>query len=189
MLNSVLLAQKENTIESQQWRRKRSPQQRSESCSPNDDEEDAEGGERRKSLVKSSMAAQKLYVLLIQEPGLVNGMEKDVNSIHQGMLRCLDSFENFIGDVTERLRDIAYDVEDFIEDPITLKLVTKRRSSRKKLEKIKVKIRSCLKHPCYKVAIETKLVENQNIAQTVVSPVIVKVTHLTTRSGVYGRGH
>ena len=113
------------------------------------------------------MAAQKLYVLPIQEPGLVNGMEEDVSSIHREMLRCLNSFENFVGDVTEGLRDIAYDVEDFIEDLITLKSVTKRRSSRKKLEKIKVKIRSCVKYRgCCLEAIETKLVENQNIAQT-----------------------
>ena len=141
---------------------------------------------QRRSLVQSSLwrVAQKLYVLLIQEPGLVSGIEEDVSSIHREMLYCLDSFENFVGDVTETLRDIAYDVEDFIEDLITLKSVTKRRSSRKKLEKIKVKIRTVIDRPLFCAYIETKLVEDQNIAQTVVSPVIVKVADLLAQGSL-----
>ena len=122
----------------------------------------------RESMLESrlSMVAEKLHVLLIQEPGLLSGIEEYVKFIYLEMIKCVRSFRSFVGDVTEPLRDIAYDVEDFIEE-LTLKSAATKKRSRwvhKKLEKIKVKIYPSMKRLCRCGRIITETVEDQNIA-------------------------
>ena len=132
------------------------------------------------------MVAEKLHVLLIQEPGLLSGIEEDVKFINLEMIECVRSFRKFVFEVTEPLRDIAYDVEDFIEELTLKSAATKKRSGgvHKKLEKIKVKICPFRYHPYFTAAILTEAVEDQNIAQTIVSPVIEKVTDLLAQASL-----
>ena len=143
---------------------------------------------QRESMVVSrlSMMEEKLHVLLIQEPGLLSGIEEDVKFIYLEMISCVRSFGNFFGDATEPLRDIAYDVEDFIEELTLRSATTKRRSGEvhKKLEKIKVKIDTSMNFPIFCANIKTEIVEDQNIAQTVVFPVIEKVADLLAQASL-----
>ena len=121
-----------------------------------------------------SWVAQKLSVLVIQESGLLNGLEEKVNSIYlelDSLLREPSELEEF--------RGIAYDIEDVIDD-LTLKSLATRRRSRvhKKLEQIKAKIYDVSRGPASYAFIPAQPVEEQNIAITVVSPVIDKLTAL-----------
>eukprot|EP00261_Vitis_vinifera_P019930 XP_010650604.2 PREDICTED: putative disease resistance RPP13-like protein 2 [Vitis vinifera] len=141
---------------------------------------------RRESMVESilSRAAKKLSFLLIQQPGLLSGIEDDVNWIYLKITSWVMDHRAFDRGFMEPSRDIAYDVEDVIDD-LTLKPAARMsRGVRKKLEKIKVKVYDVSRRPVPCTMIETETVENQNIANTVVSPVIEKVTALLAKVDV-----
>ncbi|KAL6342632.1 hypothetical protein AAG906_012496 [Vitis piasezkii] len=74
-------------------------------------------------------------------------------------------------------------MEDVIDD-LTLKSAATRRRSRvhKKLEQIKAKIYDVSRGPASYAFIPAQPVEEQNIANTVVSPVIEKLTALLAQS-------
>ena len=77
---------------------------------------------------------------------------------------------------------IAYDIEDVIDDDLTLKSAATRSTGvHNKLEQIKAKIYDVSRGPASYAWIPTQPVEDQNISNTVVSPVIEKVTGLFTQ--------
>ncbi|KAJ9701589.1 hypothetical protein PVL29_006812 [Vitis rotundifolia] len=125
-----------------------------------------------------SRVAEKLSVVLIQQPGLLNEIEEEANWIYLRMSYWVSSHLAFKG-YMEPLRDIAYDVEDVVDD-FLLKPAAKRRRRGgilKKLKQIRVNIYDKIRfYP--ESLIRTEPVEDQNIANTVVSPVIEKVIAL-----------
>ena len=131
-----------------------------------------------------SRAAKKLSFLLIQEPGLLSGIEDDVNWIYLKITSWVMDHRAFDRGFMEPSRDIAYDVEDVIDD-LTLKPAARMsRGVRKKLEKTKVKVYDISRRPVPCAMIKTETVEDQNIANTFVSPVIEKVTALLAKGSL-----
>ena len=125
-----------------------------------------------------SRVAEKLSVVLIQQPGLLNEIEEEANWIYLRMSDWVSYHLAFKG-YMEPLRDIAYDVEDVVDD-FMLKTAAKRRKRGgilKKLKQIRVNIYDKIRYYPESM-IHAEPVEDQNIANTVVSPVIEKVTAL-----------
>eukprot|EP00261_Vitis_vinifera_P034195 XP_019075438.1 PREDICTED: disease resistance protein RPH8A-like [Vitis vinifera] len=95
-----------------------------------------------------SRVMEKLNVVLIQEPGVLVGVEEEVQWIQRKLMR-LGVIHGY--DFTEELMDVAYDFEDVIDD-LVLRSAAKQRSGgnwercilviriHKKLEMIKSKI-------------------------------------------------
>ena len=142
-------------------------------------------GPSRGSMAKVilSWVAQKLSVLLIQEPAILKGLEEEINSI------CLE-LGSLLREpsLLEEFRDIAYDIEDVI-DNLTLKSAATRRSRgvHKKLEQIKAKIRDLRRGSVSYAFIPAQPIDDLNIASTVVSPVIEKVTALLAQVSLHSQ--
>ena len=120
-----------------------------------------------------SCVAQKLSVLVIQEPGLLNGLEEKVNSFYlelSSLLRERSELEEF--------RGIAYDIEDVIDDLTLKSAATRSTGVHNELEQIKAKIYDVSRGPASYAWIPTQPVEDQNIANTGVSRVTEKVIGL-----------
>ena len=120
-----------------------------------------------------SWVAQKLSVLVIQESGPLNGLEEKVNSIYLELGSSLREPSEL-----EEFRGIAYDIEDVIDDLTLKSAATRSTGVHNKLEQIKAKIYDVSRGPASYAWIPTQPVEDQNISNTVVSPVIEKVTGL-----------
>ena len=95
-----------------------------------------------------SRVMEKLNVVLIQEPGVLVGVEEDVHWIQKKLMR-LGVIYGY--DFTEELMDVAYDFEDVIDDLLLRSAAKQRRVGNwercflsirihKKLEMIKSKI-------------------------------------------------
>ncbi|RVW69500.1 putative disease resistance RPP13-like protein 2 [Vitis vinifera] len=141
---------------------------------------------------------KKLYVVCIQEPTVLVGVEEDVIWIQRKLMRARVELEYS----PEELTDVAYDFEDVIDD-LLLRSPTKQRRIRnwkrclliirihKKLELIKSKIPAL---PCLHIAIveganhdnyfeervwsDIFLIHDRSVANTIVSPVEQKVSAL-----------
>lgn len=154
-----------------------------------------------------SRATDKLSHLLLREPAVFDGMAEEIEWIHWELKNWApDHFCYF----SEKLVDIAYDVEDII-DQLSLKVAAAQGRRRgilrrlvlfirnlidqhrihKKLQQIKARIshlHNCVFLQSAGVEFELDLsisTHHQNLARTVSSPVLEKTTALLAQEGLH----
>ncbi|RVW27225.1 putative disease resistance RPP13-like protein 2 [Vitis vinifera] len=153
-----------------------------------------------------SRVTERLSLLVVREPAVLIGVAEPIEWIE---LQLRTWAPDHLCYFTEKLVDIAYDVEDIIEDLIFKVAVQGRRGGvleqlvlfirnlidqhiiHKKLEGIKVRISSLQRKRVFQGAISIEEIDwlisthHQNMANTVASPVIEKITALLAQETLY----